>query len=154
MHRPQTNRRQRGISLLEVLAALVILSLGASVAFTWLGQSVRAMGRLKDEEATLLARTEALDYLRAVNPLAQPSGDVQLPEYQLRWSSRQIRDTRPTLSSLGTRSRYDVALFELNVELTRPGQQEPWTTFVVQRSGFVQVGTGSMSIFGGGRAPE
>lgn len=140
--------------MLEVLAALVILSLGASVAFTWLGQSVRSMGRLKAEEAALLARTEALDYLRSINPTAQPSGDVQLPEYQLRWSSRQIRDTRPTLSTLGTRSQYDVALFELDVQLIQKDQQEPWATFVVQRSGYVRVGSGSMSIFGGGKAPQ
>ncbi len=56
----------RGISLIEVLAALVILSLGASVAFSWFGQSVTAMGKLKAEEVRLLAENEAVDALRAI----------------------------------------------------------------------------------------
>lgn len=143
-------RHQRGISLLEVLAALVILSLGASVAFSWLGQSVGAMGRLKDEENMLLARTEALDHLRAINPVDQPTGEMRLPGYLLRWTSRQIRDTRPALTLLGTAARYDVSLYELDVQLVQPGEDEPWTTFLVQRSGYKQTGSGSMSIFGGG----
>lgn len=143
---------QQGISLLEVLAALVILSVGASVAFTWLGQSVSAMERLKSEEKMLLARTEALDHLRAINPVEQPIGDIELPGYRLRWNSRQIRDTRPALTLLGTPARYDVSLYEMDVQLLLPGEDEPWVRFQVQRSGFKQTGMSPMSILGGGAA--
>lgn len=80
----RTLTKQTGISLLEVLAALVILSIGASVAFTWFGQSVTAMGRLKNEEASLLARNEAMEYLRAINPIEQPTGEVEMPGYRLK----------------------------------------------------------------------
>lgn len=143
--------RQSGISLLEVLAALVILSLGATVAFTWFGQSVSAMSRLKDEEASLLARNSAMDYLRAINPTVQPEGMVEMPGYQLKWRSRPIRDTVHALTSLGTRSRYDVSLYELQVDLVRDGAAgTPWVSFKLELAGFEQVSGSSMGIFGAG----
>ncbi len=124
--------RQAGISLLEVLAALVILSIGASVAFTWFGQSASAMGRLKEEESSLLARNEALEYLRAVNPVAQPTGEIDMPGYQLVWTSRPIREAVRTLTPLGTPSRYEVETGEA-----------PWAQFQLQLAGYKQVASSS-----------
>ena len=141
--------KQRGISLLEVLAALVILSIGASVAFTWFGQSVTAMGRLKDEEASLLARNEAMEYLRAINPVEQPTGDVEMPGYRLTWTSRPIRDVVRTLTTLGTPSRYEVSLHLLDVQLTHSTNNIPWTDFQLQLAGYHLVAPSSTgSIFG------
>ncbi len=145
------NRRahQVGISLLEVLAALVILSIGASVAFTWFGQSATAMSRLKDEEASLLARNEAMEYLRAINPVDQPSGEVEMPNYRLSWTSHPIRDVVRTLTPLGTPSRYEVSLYEVDVRLTRPADRAEWTHFELQLAGYRMVaGSGVGSIFG------
>lgn len=145
----KTLTKQAGISLLEVLAALVILSIGASVAFTWFGQSVTAMGRLKDEEASLLARNEAMEYLRAINPVEQPTGEVEMPGYRLTWTSRPIRDVVRTLTTLGTPSRYEVSLHELDVQLTRSTDNTPWTHFQLQLAGYRLVAPSSAgSIFG------
>lgn len=145
---PSKMTRQAGISLLEVLAALVILSLGASVAFTWFGQSATVMGRLKDEEASLLARTEAMEYLRAINPVAQPTGEVGMPGYRLAWTSQPIREVVRTLTTLGTPSRYEVSLYELDVELRHPADNSPWTRFQLQLAGYHLVSGSSNSIFG------
>lgn len=142
---------QAGISLLEVLAALVILSVGATVAFTWLGQSMSAMSRLKNEEASLLAKNEAIEYLRAINPITQPEGFVEMPGYQLQWSSHPIRETVHTLTVLGTASRYDVSLHELDVRLTQgkdTGAQR--VHFKLELAGYLQVASNSASIFGVG----
>ena len=145
----RTLTKQTGISLLEVLAALVILSIGASVAFTWFGQSVTAMGRLKNEEASLLARNEAMEYLRAINPIEQPTGGVEMPGYRLTWASQPIRDTVRTRTMLGTLSRYEVSLHELDVQLMRPTDNAPWTHFQLQLAGYRLVAPSSVgSIFG------
>ncbi|ART50785.1 hypothetical protein CBP34_02620 [Acidovorax carolinensis] len=141
--------KQAGISLLEVLAALVILSIGASVAFTWFGQSITAMGRLKDEEASLLARNEVLEYLRAINPVEQPAGEIEMPGYRLSWTSRPIRDVVRTLTTLGTPSRYEVSLHELDVQLIHSTDNTPWTHFQLQLAGYRLVAPSSASsIFG------
>lgn len=141
--------RQTGISLLEVLAALVILSIGASVAFTWFGQSAGAMSRLKEEEASLLARNEAMEYLRAINPVAQPSGEIEMSGYRLAWTSRPIRDVVRTLTPLGTPSRYEVSLHELDVRLLREPGNAPWAEFQLQLAGYKQVaGSSTGGMFG------
>lgn len=141
--------KQAGISLLEVLAALVILSIGASVAFTWFGQSVTAMARLKDEEASLLARNEAMEYLRSINPVTQPSGEVNMPGYRLNWTSRPIRDVVSTLTKLGTPSRYEVSLHELDVQLIHTQDNAPWTGFQLQLAGYRLVASSAArSMFG------
>jgi prepilin-type N-terminal cleavage/methylation domain-containing protein len=143
-------KSQAGISLLEVLAALVILSIGASVAFTWFGQSVTAMGRIKEEEASLLARNQAMEYLRAVNPVDQPNGEIEMPGYRLSWTSRQVRDVVRTLTPLGTPSRYEVSLYELDVRLARPAGDAPWSQFQLQLAGYRQVAASSLGgLFGG-----
>lgn len=128
---------------------MVILTLGATVAFSWFGQSVSAMNRLKAEEAQLLAQNEALDYLRAINPVSRPQGEVQMPGYKLHWVSRVVGDTVRTLSKLGQASRYDVSLHELDVTLARDDEAgKPWAQFKLQLPGYKQVGSSSMSIFG------
>jgi len=148
---PQTASRHRelGISLLEVLAALVILSLGASVAFTWFGQNVAAMNRLKDEEAGLLAQNEAMEYLRSVNPVATPAGDLEMSGYRLSWNSTLIGPVTRAINPMGTPSRYEVSLHKLDVELKKPGADNPrWIHFQMQLAGYKQVAGSSMSIFG------
>lgn len=145
-----TPRREAGISLLEVLAALVILSLGASVTFTWLGQSVNAMGRLKNEEASLLAQNEAMEYLRSINPAATPAGEMEMSGYRLAWTSTPVGPMTRTTTPLGTPSRYEVSLHELDVKLDKVEAKDlqPWVHFQMQLAGYKQVAGSSMSIFG------
>lgn len=137
-------RSQVGISLLEVLAALVILSMGASVAFTWFAQSAAVMTRVKAEEVGLLARNEAMEYIRAINPVAQPEGQVEMPGYQLTWHSRSIGEPMPALTTLGTASRYEVSLYEVDIALARDtATPNPWIRFTLNLAGYRQVGSGS-----------
>ena len=86
--RRHPRRAASGFSLLEVIAALVILSIGASAAFSWLSQSVSTMSRLRAEEHLQMVRLEVLDYLRAINPSARPEGAVQMTGYEFSWTSR------------------------------------------------------------------
>ena len=144
----------RGISLIEVLAALVILSLGASVAFSWFGQSVATMGKLKAEEVKLLAENETTDALRVINPLLQPAGELIMPGYRVRWTSRVIGDPVSALTTLGTAARYEVSLHDLSVELQKDGDDtQIWSEFNLTLAGYKQVSGGSMSLFKGSSLP-
>jgi hypothetical protein len=107
------------------------------------------MSRLKEEESSLLARNEAMEYLRAINPVAQPSGQIEMPGYRLVWTSRPIRDVVRTLTPLGTPSRYEVSLHELDVQLVREPDNAPWATFQLQLAGYKQVaGNSAGGMFG------
>lgn len=139
---------EKGISLLEVLAALVILSIGASVAFTWLGQSMNALSKIKMEESILLAQNEAMEYLRSINPQDKPSGEVEMKDYTISWTATQIKPTARTMTPLGNPAKYEVSLYELDVQLLRDSKNQKWSEFKMQLAGYRMVGGGSMSIFG------
>jgi general secretion pathway protein I len=110
--------RELGVSLLETLAALVILSAGAAVMLTWFSQNATALGRLKDAEAAQLARLTALDYMRTINPVDRPQGEIILDKYRIEWSSRKIADTVRALNGLGSAGRYEISLYDLELKIS------------------------------------
>jgi len=149
----QKNIKQRGISLLEVLAALVILSIGASVAFTWLGQSMNTLSKIKSEESILLAQNEAIEYLRTLNPQDKSSGEVSMKDYTViwtasLWTASLIKPTARTMTALGNPAKYEVSLYELDVHLVRAPGDQKWSQFKIQLAGYRKVGSGSTGLFG------
>lgn len=107
-----------GVSLLETLAALVVLSAGAAVMLTWFSQSATALSRLKDAEAVELARLTALDYVRAINPVSRPNGDITLDKYRIAWTSRSIADSVRAVNGLGAAGRYEISLHALDIQVS------------------------------------
>jgi general secretion pathway protein I len=148
-HRPPS-ARQAGISLLETLAALVVLSSGATVMFTWFAQNAAVLGRLKVAEEVERVRLDAMEYVRTVNPVERPRGDVTLNQYRLVWTSRQSADTVRTVNELGTPARYEISLYELTVILTptEGAAREPATQFTLPLAGYRLVASDTGNVFG------
>ena len=154
--------RQRGISLLEVLAAMVILSAGATVAFTWFSQSAVAMGQVKSQEAELLARNEALEYLQHLNIDTRPEGQVSMEGFLLKWSSRPTQPQLSVVTDLGMPGSFSVSLHEVDVVLLKasPGKglaaeaaETEWVRFQVFLPGYTRKQNAAGSVFGSGRQP-
>lgn len=140
---------QAGFSLVEVIAALVILSIGASAAFSWLIQSVDRLGRLRREEQAQMIRLEVLDYLRAINPSARPEGAVQMAGYAFSWTSRPLREEVDALNALRAPGIYRVSLHEVtaHVALPAPDASEGFD-LVLPVAGFRQVGEAGRGVLG------
>jgi prepilin-type N-terminal cleavage/methylation domain-containing protein len=152
-HRPAFKGTQKGMSLLEVLAAMVILSIGASIAFTWFNQSAMALAQVKDQEAELLARDQALEYLQHINPDKQPSGQVDMPGFQMEWHEQAVYPPARSVTDLGQASAYTVSLHQLDVVLRKnDAKQKDWVSFKLRLAGYVH-DEGTQSLFGGGRSP-
>ncbi len=145
---------QHGVSLLETLAALVILSAGAAVMLTWFSQNATALGRLKDAEAVEQARLTALDYVRAINPIDRPQGEVTLDKYRIAWTSRKIADTARAVNALGSVGRYEISLHELNVQISsieaKPNEQSLAAQMTLASAGYKLVATSAASSILGG----
>lgn len=144
-------RFSRGISLLETLAALVILSAGAAVMLTWFSQNAAALGRLKESEDIERGRLQAIEFARSINPIERPRGEVELANYRVSWSSRQTADTVRALTAMGTPGKYEVSLFELDIQLKRAGDSSTATAtqILLPVAGYKLVGDGGASFFGG-----
>ena len=144
-------RLSRGISLLETLAALVILSAGAAVMLTWFSQNATALGRLKESEDIERGRLQAIEFARSINPIERPRGEVELANYRVSWSSRQTADTVRAVNAMGAPGKYEVSLFELDIQLKRAGDSPSATAtqILLPVAGYKLVGDGGASFFGG-----
>lgn len=131
--------RSRGFSLIEVIAALVILSMGASAAFTWLSQTVQSIARLKEQEALLLGRQEALEYVKSLNPMQQPEGKAALGDMQFAWTSKAVAPVMRAQAGSGSAGLYEVGLHEVTLVVSRSATESPWFTVVQTVAGFRQI---------------
>ncbi len=104
-------RRERGLSMIEVLAAMVIFASSAVVLFSWIGQTADRLTRLKTEQQQLLGSLAALDYLRALNPMATPSGQAPLGDWTLRWEAQPVGEAQMVRNEAGGDGAYLVRLY-------------------------------------------
>lgn len=104
--------RQQGLSMVEVLAAMVIFGAAAAVLFGWIAQVADRLAKLGQEQGQLFASLAAVEYLKTVNPMLEPSGSVVLEGgARLRWAAVAVGpEERVHPSSSGL---YDVGLYKV-----------------------------------------
>jgi len=128
---------QRGLGLLEVLAAIVIFGTGAAILFGWIGQTATRLAVLESEQQRLFRALAAIEYARSVNPMLQPQGEVVLGDVNVRWTSRPVGEQAPTRTLSGTRGLYVVSLYELTLRSETP--QGGKSEITVMQAGWRQV---------------
>ena len=128
---PIMQRRQRGFSLLEMIAALTILAIGSGVLFSWLGQTTAQLTRFQTQEKASLARLQAIDFLSAQNPAVMPTGKQAFDGFSMEWKSEPVTEVRESISPSGGLGLYQVSLYEVQVSTyDRSGQV--WFKFPIK----------------------
>lgn len=120
-------RRVHGFGLLEALVALVLFSLVGMAAFGWINTSLDAAVRVDRHERALRDRQLAGAWIETLNPMARASGEIALDDgLTLRWQAHPITPATPVAPLPGGQSTVHVAaLYEVEAELLRDGDQEP-----------------------------
>lgn len=136
---------QTGISLLEVLAALVILSMGATVAFTWFNQNVSVLNRIKQEEKILLIKTEAIEYIKSINPRLNPEGSKEILGYSVKWESTIKSNPQRALNNQGGEGRFEVSLYEINAKILSLDEKETYENIKLNSAGYSEVAGNGMA---------
>ncbi|KAF1051122.1 MAG: hypothetical protein GAK43_02545 [Stenotrophomonas maltophilia] len=110
-----SGRQQAGFTLLELLAAVVLLAVGFFVVFSALGQTSRSLAR--DENITRMALLAQSLFAEQDDAQLQP-GHWQGEEAGVQWqlNCRQVRISPP------------VALFELDLALQSQDRREHFKT--------------------------
>jgi general secretion pathway protein I len=130
---------QRGFTLLEAIVALTIFSICAVALYGWLAVNVDALGRVGKRSAALDDDRAALAVLEPVNPMAEPRGERILPGgVSVRWTGKVV-DRRSGASPAGTPLIFDLALYDLDVQVRRDGKEVD--RFTVRRAGWVAART-------------
>jgi general secretion pathway protein I len=121
-----SGKSTRGFSMLEVLAAIVIFSLGASVLFGWIGQTANRLRSVGSEQQQLFAQLAALEFARTLNPMQEPTGELALGNSRVSWSATAVGEESPVRTLTGSPGWYVVRLYDLNltVEQAKLGRSQ------------------------------
>lgn len=139
--------RTRGLSMVEVLAAMVIFSSSAVLLFGWMADASSRLARLRAEQRLLFAQLSVIEYAKTLNPMQAPQGDIQLADgVKVSWRSRQVGPA--TLP--GPRGNlYEAALFEVELKAEAGWGEVPSQQLLL--AGWKQVREGGqINPFGGG----
>lgn len=130
-------RRPSGFTLLEAIVAMAIFAVGVLALYQWQAVSLDAMRRVERSVARVEAGRDALEMLRAVNPMLEPRGRVALGDRTVAWVAEPLEPVRVGRSQAGYPSLFDVALYELDVTISdRAGEIN---RFKLRQVGFKQV---------------
>lgn len=135
---PGMRQRQRGFSLLEMIAALTILAIGSGVLFSWLGQTTAQLTRFQQQEKASLARLQAIDFLSAQNPALVPEGRQSFDGFSMHWKSEPVTEVRESLAPAGGRGLYQMSLYQVQVSIFDQSAQA-WFQFPLKLVGYKQV---------------
>ena len=113
----QRTAAQRGLSMIEVLAAMVIFSAGAVVLFGWIGQAAGRLAKLGVEQRKLFGDLAALEFAKTLNPALQPNGDTAIGGVRISWRAVPVGNEAPAYNSGGGVAVYMVQLFRLQLQV-------------------------------------
>lgn len=106
-----------GFSLIEVLAAMVIFSAGAVILFGWIAQTADRLGRLGAEQQSLFGELTGLEFIRTLNPMQRPEGEITIGNVKVRWAAKAVGDESAVVSG-GSQGGYIVRLYEVALTTT------------------------------------
>lgn len=127
--------KRRGMALLEVIVALVLLSSTGLALFAWINQNLATAGRLAESDARARLTLNALALVETLNPADRPSGEFQLAAMSMSWRSRIVQ---PMLRSQGPGEApglWWVALYSVDVTASTTGSDTS-VRFTLQRPGW------------------
>lgn len=123
MPRQHAKRSQAGFSLLEVLAAFVILALVATALFELFGGALRNVSAAEDWSRAVLVAESRLAEAAATRPLREATERGEADDGRIRWESRVLphepAGVEPELARLS--ETMATRLYRIEVDVTFPG---------------------------------
>ena len=110
-------RSSPGFTLLESVVALMILSVGLTAAFAWFDRDVDALRRMDRVALEDVALDVALDHLRTIDLVAEPTGTFTWRGYEVDWTSN-VADQRQGKAMIGTRGFHDLTLYRAEIAIS------------------------------------
>lgn len=133
MHSLGPNARNAGLTLLEVIAALVLLSMSGVAIIAWMNQNLETAGRLQAHAAEARLQQDAMGLLAGIDPTV--GGSMVYEGIRIQWSSNPVKPSLPNRTFDGASTGvWHVAVFQLQVQATdtSTGAQ---TSFEIIRAG-------------------
>lgn len=128
-------RYSRGFTLLEAIVALVLLTTAGLALFSWMNASFDGLNRIEQSNARAAAELNALEFMKTVNPMERPDGQIKLGQVDLKWRARQL--VQPVQNRADTREPgpFSVVMYEVELTLEDRPKIEPYT-IVLRQMGY------------------
>ena len=112
--------------VLEAIVAGVLLSTAGLVLFTWINASFDSLNRIEISNARAAAELNAMEYIKTVNPMEQPTGNVKLGDIQMTWRATPIGDPVQNRTDAREPGPFLVAMYQIEVSLDGRPRLEPY----------------------------
>ncbi|TDP71426.1 type II secretion system protein [Roseateles toxinivorans] len=142
---------QRGISLLEVIVALVILSSFGAALFVWAGQTLQIATRAQVLQQEAELERNVSEHAASINPAATSEGRLDTPTHRFAWKATAILGPVDHVRHPQGLSPYQVGLYKLSYIVTENDTNKVVLTSEREAAGFLQVrprGSGGPMGFG------
>ncbi|MBL8511645.1 MAG: prepilin-type N-terminal cleavage/methylation domain-containing protein [Betaproteobacteria bacterium] len=110
-------KKHAGFSLLEAIVSLVLVATAGMALFSWINVSFISLSGVQAANARAAAETNALHYLRTINPMARPSGSVRLGALSLEWQAKPLTAPQSNVGGGEGPGPFRVALYQTEVTL-------------------------------------
>lgn len=105
---------EAGFTLLEVIVVLVILSAAMLAFYEFLSTATSAAERVRQAADGYDRDRNALALVASLNPMATPTGEIDLGAYRIRWRAELIQPVRQSTEyPSGGPGRFTVALYRV-----------------------------------------
>jgi len=111
-------RGQRGLSLLEVLVALVILTGFGAALFTWAGQTLQSANRAVAMQLETDLANNVTELATSLNPALRPEGKLETASHRYRWRSTLLRGPVDQVRYPAGDSPFQVMLYSVQITVT------------------------------------
>ena len=113
--------QQRGISLIEVIVALVVISGFGAALFVWAGQTLKTASRAMVVLDEIALDSNITEFAASLNPARLPQGRVHLGIQTYEWSSKLLRDTADHVRHPVGISPFAVSTYTVKVKVLDSG---------------------------------
>ena len=116
-----TPASQAGLTLLEAMVAIIVLSMSLFASYSWIDVSVQSLVRSEQMFAQELLLNEFSERLAIVEIQDVRRGDMKIGEYTLVWSAVPL-ETGSGVTQTGFEGLYEHTLFDVEVAVLLRGQ--------------------------------
>lgn len=132
---PRPHQSQQGFTLLESIVALVIVATAGMALFSWLSSSLSNLRHAADVSAEISAKENIIEFMRTINPMLTPEGDMLFGPYQIHWSSKAIISEQDNANYPNGIGLYKIGLFQTKITTSRP-EAHLWFEFTLKQVGY------------------
>ena len=129
----------KGLSLIEVIVALVVISGFGAALFVWAGQTLQTASRAADVQQQAELERNITELAYSLNPMQTPNGQMQTATHRYRWQASAEVGPTDQVAALAGISSWQVGLYKVRITVT--DLESPQTALVGERlvTGFRQV---------------